>query len=77
MYLIISNRNLWPYFQYCYLKTNSEGVNYMVTSSERLLTRGPTAPTISRELNGDPMEAILGSSRPTLPPTGIFWNSLG
>lgn len=53
----------------------------MVTSSERLLIHGPTAPTISRELNGDPTEAILGLSRPTLPPTGIptgiVWNSLG
>lgn len=43
----------------------------MVTSSECLLIHGPTAPTIYRELKGDLTEAILGLSRPTLPPTGI------
>lgn len=48
----------------------------MVTSSECLLIHGPTAPTIYRELNGDLTEAILGLSRPTLPPIGIVWNSL-
>lgn len=46
----------------------------MVTSSERLPTHGPIAPTIPRELNGVLTEAILGLPRPTLSSTGIGWN---